>query len=149
MQCFCFDIGFRSSWENYIPFTPAYICFYITLHWRGGRLIVCVSEEPKTFRSQSNKFFSSTEVSVLDEKRYNVYGVHVRLWWCLELPAHRGVAHVLVALRQCMLSLCACQISRSLRRTNVCVYEISLWNYGATFFSFMQARTNWQQCSQL
>lgn len=31
---------------------------------------MCVNGEPKTFRSQSNKFFSSTEVSVLDGKRY-------------------------------------------------------------------------------
>ena len=39
-----------------------YFCFYITLHWRGA-LYVCVFGGPKTFRSQLNKFFSTTEVS--------------------------------------------------------------------------------------
>lgn len=71
-----------------IDWGTRYFCFYITLHWRGA-LYVCVYGEPKTFRSQSNKFFSSTEVSVLDGKRYKSTKCKHRCGGALGLPAER------------------------------------------------------------
>lgn len=47
---------------------------------------MCVHGEPKTFRSQSNKFFSSTEVSVFDGKRYKSTKFKLQCSCKLSLP---------------------------------------------------------------
>lgn len=105
-----------------------------------------VNRGPKSFRSQSNKFFSTTEVSARWETFW-VYEVHVSLCGVFVLPAQRKFRprkpcwiHVIV---QCGNGSWECMQTTRLRRKNVWVL-FRLWRDD---FSFMS--TNWQQCSLL
>lgn len=143
VQCFCF----ASFLCREILFTreKIYFCvdcggrtrylFYITLHWRGV-VTVCVNEEPKTFRSQSNEFFSSTEVAVLNGQRYKVYEAPCA---CVSASVCQRVT-ISLAKATCSntpVRLCAMKKLCWLRRRNVCVYKVSvkLWRDFCSFHS--------------